>query len=208
MKIAYVRTAASIAALALFSGCANIENDQDRTRTEGALGGALLGAAIGGIIGNNSGHRTGEGMLIGGMAGGLAGLAVGDHVARKKAGYRNEEQWLDACIDHAERVNDNARAYNRKLSTRIDQLSAQIRAAKARGDIREQSSLKKQVLSLRQETRQQLKTVDLEIKEQQGVTQQSNSPGLRSRVSELRSTRSSLSSNEERLADLGNQIDV
>jgi hypothetical protein len=40
------------------------------------------------------------------------------------------------------------------------------------------------------------------------VVSQTGDSGLSSRVTQLRSTRSSLSSNQDRLADLGNQIDV
>src|SRR5690349_3263800 len=121
MKTPFLKLITSVTAVAMLSGCANIQNDQTRTRTEGALAGSVLGAGLGAIIGNQSG-RAWEGAAIGAVAGGLTGLAVGDHVARKKAGYASQEAWLDACISSAEKVNARTVAYNRSLSSKIKTL--------------------------------------------------------------------------------------
>jgi uncharacterized protein YcfJ len=207
MKNLLLRSTAAVTAIAFVTSCTNIKDDQTRTRAEGTLAGGAIGALAGGIIGHQSG-RGFEGALLGAGIGSLAGLAVGDHVARKKAKYASQEAWLDACIAQAERVNANARSYNRSLSSKISNLESRYASAKASGNKAEMRNIKQAVVSLQQESREQSKVVDNEIKEQSSVVNQTGSSGLSSRVTQLRSTRSSLSSNQDRLADLGNQIDV
>lgn len=207
MNTRILKFAAALTAGAMMASCANIQNDQTRTRTEGALAGGVLGAGLGAIIGNQSGNAW-EGAAIGAVAGSLAGLAVGDHVARKKAAYASQEAWLDACISRAEQVNANAVSYNNRLSRRIDSLRQQIAAAKASGNKSKLQGLKREVATLRSETRTQVKVVETEITEQTDVVSETGSSSLRGRVTTLKSTRTSLQSNERRLADLGNQIDV
>ncbi|TLD68326.1 hypothetical protein FEM03_23270 [Phragmitibacter flavus] len=207
MNICLPKTIAAVTALTLLSGCANIQDDGTRTRTEGALAGSVLGGIAGGIIGHQSG-RGWEGAAIGAAAGGLTGLAIGNHVANKKAAYRDEEAWLDACIARATQVNRDAVAYNNRLSNRIASLRSQVAAARASNNRSELRRLQTTVVTLRRETREQVELVDTEIDAQGEVVSETGSSNLRSRVSSLKSTRSSLRSNEERLADLGNQIDV
>jgi uncharacterized membrane protein YebE (DUF533 family) len=207
MNICLPKTFAALTALSLLSSCANIQDDGTRTRTEGALAGSVLGGIAGGIIGHQSG-RGWEGAAIGATAGGLAGLAYGNHVANKKAAYASQEAWLDACIARATQVNRDAVAYNNRLSNRIASLRSQIAAARASNNKVELRKLQSTVTTLRKETRQQVQLVESEIDAQDEVVNETGSSNLRSRVSTLKSTRSSLRSNEERLADLGNQIDV
>jgi uncharacterized protein YcfJ len=208
MKTRFLRASAALTAAAMLAGCANIQDDQTRTRAEGTGAGAALGALAGGIIGNNSGHHALQGALIGAAAGGVAGYAYGDYVARKKKAYANQEAWLQACIAEAEKANDNAVAYNDKLSTRIAQLQAKIKDAKSRGDKGELHKLKSDVLSLQNETKKQVKQVDGEISAQQQPMKETGSAELSNRLNSLRSTRSSLNQNEEKLAALNNSIDV
>lgn len=211
MKASVFNTTAALTAAALLTNCTNIKNDQTRTRAEGAGAGALLGAGLGAIIGNQSG-RAWEGAMIGGAAGALGGLAVGDHVARKKAAYKNQEAWLNACIDQAEKTNSRARSYNTSLSNKISSLEQKIKAAKASGNRGELQNLKRSALALQNETKQEIKTVNNEISEQNRVLGQAGSGGssmtLRTQVGELRSTQSSLNRNETKIADLLRSMDV
>ena len=207
MTNSLIRSSAAIAAAAFLASCANIKDDQTRTRAEGTLAGSLIGGGLGAIIGHQSGRGV-EGALIGAAAGGLVGLAVGDHVARKKSRYASQEAWLDACISHAEQVNRSAISYNNSLRNKISGLESRLAAAKRSGDKAEMRRVKQAVVVLQKETSQQVKVVDSEIQEQKTVVSQTGSSGLSSRVTTLRSTRSSLSSSQERLADLGNQADA
>ncbi|MFZ4763945.1 MAG: YMGG-like glycine zipper-containing protein [Roseimicrobium sp.] len=207
MHTSLIRTTAAITAVAFLSSCANIQNDQTRTKTEGALVGTLLGAGLGAIIGNQSGN-AGAGALIGAAAGGLVGLAVGTHVANQKQKYASAEAWLNACIANAEQVNANARAYNRSLRNKIASYESQIAQAKAIGDTRTLRNIKSAIVSEQRSINKQLETVDKEINVQGNVMNETGSPTLSNRITDLRSTRSSLSESQELLADLGNQIDV
>lgn len=210
MKIFPCKATTVLTAAAMLASCTNIKDDQTRTRAEGAGAGAVLGAGLGAIIGHQSGH-TWEGALIGGAAGSFAGLAVGDHVARKKAAYKNQEAWLNACIAQAEKTNSHARSYNASLSSKISNLEQKINGAKQKGDKTELQQLKRAVLSLQNETKQEIKAVNTEISEQNGALKQAsggNSMTLRTQVNELRSTQSSLNKNETKIADLLRRMDV
>ena len=192
------------------SSCTNIQNDGTRTRTEGALAGAVLGAGLGAILGNQSGN-AGQGALLGAALGGLGGLAYGNHVANKKAGYASEEAWLNACIAQAKQTNSSARSYNSQLSSRISALKQQIAAANASGSSSQKRNAKNAIIQLQRESNAELKKVDNEIKAQQGAlgqTSNSRASSLRSEVSSLQSTRSSMYSNIDRLASLGNSVDA
>src|SRR5215207_6352984 len=173
MTTSLIRLSAAVTAAAFLASCANIQNDQTRTRAEGTLAGSLIGGGLGAIIGHQSGHGV-EGALIGAAAGGLTGLAVGDHVARKKAKYASQEAWLDACISHAEQVNRSAISYNNSLRNKIVGLESRLAAAKRSGDSGEVRRVKQAVVVLQKETSQQVKTVDAEISEQSGVVRQTS----------------------------------
>lgn len=112
------------------SGCANIQDDGLRTRTEGTLVGSAAGAGAGALIGKLAGNTL-VGALTGGAIGGLIGLAVGNHIADKKADYASQEEWLDACIAQSQEVNAELVAYNdslRQESAHLDALSTQLAA--------------------------------------------------------------------------------
>ena len=110
------------------SGCAGM-SDSNRTRAEGAGVGAAAGTAIGALLGQIIGGDTGStlvGAAIGGAIGGAAGLAYGDHVAKQKEKYASQEDWLDACIASAEKVNSETRTYNEKLAADLKSLKKEV----------------------------------------------------------------------------------
>jgi len=107
-------TAALIVSL---SGCTNIKNDGQRTRTEGALTGAAAGAALGAGAGallkkNKQGALVGA--AAGALVGGLAGAAVGDSVAKKKEGSIQQESALDAQFELLNHKIERLKAENAK----------------------------------------------------------------------------------------------
>jgi hypothetical protein len=99
-------------------GCAT---DQQRTKAQGAGLGAAAGAAVGAAIGAAAGGKEGalKGALIGGGIGLIGGYAYATHVANLKAQYVKEEDYLDACIASAEKVNQETRQYNAYLESEI-----------------------------------------------------------------------------------------
>ncbi len=125
------------ASLVMPAGCANIQDDGTRTKTEGALVGAAAGAGIGAIIGELTGSAA-IGALIGGGIGALGGLFVGSHIADSKADYASREDWLDACIADAQETNSKLVAINNELKAEIaalDKKSAELAAAYKRKEV-------------------------------------------------------------------------
>jgi len=123
------------AATLLFTGCANIKDDQQRTKTEGALAGGVLGAVAGGALGYAIGGRSGiaVGAATGAAAGGAGGYAYGSHVAAKKKGYASNEERLRAMISEARSERQSAESYNASLRRVIAQQRSEIsRIASAR----------------------------------------------------------------------------
>ncbi len=103
-------------------GCANIQDDSDRTRAEGATTGAVVGGILGALVGQALGGDTGStlaGAAIGAAVGGASGYAYGDHVAGQKEQYANSEDWLNACIADARQTNENIIIYNFSLEKQI-----------------------------------------------------------------------------------------
>lgn len=196
----------------LLAGCAQTE-DGRLTQAQGAGLGAAGGALAGALIGSLSGN-AGRGALIGAAIGGTGGFAYGTHVANRKSEYASVEAWLDACIAQARQRNQEAIAYNSQLRDRVASLESRVRAARLAGNQSELRALRGQVASLRKEASQQAVVFRKEIEVQQSAISEAG-PGQESRISQIRSTTSELSSTTgqiegqvNRLASLENQIDV
>ncbi len=118
---------ASALALAV-AGCATNEpmDDSTRTKVEGTAIGALVGAAIGAAINGR------DGALVGAAIGGGAGFLIGNEIARRKAKYASEEDFLDGEIRYVAEYNRNASAYNRTLAERVKRLEKEAETLAAR----------------------------------------------------------------------------
>jgi len=120
--------------VSLTGGCANIQDDGTRTKTEGTLTGAgvgaALGAGLGAIFGGNT-KATLIGAAIGAGVGSLGGYFVGKHIADKKAEYASYEDWLDACIQDSEKLNADMRTYNDQLGKDVAALDKESKALAA-----------------------------------------------------------------------------
>jgi len=103
IKRSTIRTTAAILTLTMgMNSCANIKDDQTRTKTEGTLLGAGIGAVLGaGSAAIASGGNTSsilKGAAIGAIAGGALGHAYGSKVVARKAEYASNEAYLQDCI--------------------------------------------------------------------------------------------------------------
>lgn len=111
----------------ILAGCATM-TDQERTTGEGAglgaLTGAVTGAVVGAVIDGKEGAK--KGAIIGAAIGLIGGAAYGDHVANKKAEYVTQEDYLNACIAEAARVNEETRQYNAALRGDIVDLDEEV----------------------------------------------------------------------------------
>jgi len=120
----------SLVFLVGLSGCANIQNDQIRTRTEGTLTGAGIGAALGTGIAAVATRGDRDAMLIGaavgGAIGGLAGHSYGSKVAARKADYANHEAYLQGCIAELQKERRRVAASNAKTQNAIALQKAEL----------------------------------------------------------------------------------
>ncbi len=109
------------------SGCANINNDIARTKTEGTLAGAGVGAVVGGTIGYLMGGKDGLaiGAGIGTAVGGLTGFSYGTHIAEEKEKFASKEEWLNYNIGVAEKANQDILTYNNALADDINRLKVE-----------------------------------------------------------------------------------
>ncbi len=135
MKRAATLIMACMLSVSLTGGCANIQNDSTRTKTEGTLTGAGLGAALGAGLGAIFGGNTKStliGAAIGAGVGSLGGYFVGKHIADKKSEYASYEDWLDACIQDTEKLNADMAGYNAQLSKDVAALDKESKALAAK----------------------------------------------------------------------------
>lgn len=120
--------------LCLVIGCAGMK-DSTSTRAGGAGVGVATGVLIGGLIGQAVGRDTKStliGAAIGGAVGGGIGYLVGDYVAKRKAQYASEEDWLDNKIKDVAGYNNELEEFNEKTANRNKQLEKQVADLKSR----------------------------------------------------------------------------
>jgi len=158
------------------SGCVQPNmTDSQRTKAEGTgvgvIGGALIGAAIGGK----------RGAMWGAAIGGSLGYLFGSHVADEKAKYARKEDWLNACIKSARKVNKSARSYNSKLAREIAKTKRMVRLYKrgkiSRAKLRAQHRV---VEAERSKLNKMLKTAANELKAQKRVLRDARKMGKKS----------------------------
>lgn len=209
-----------LAALVL-SGCANM-SDGTRTKTEatalGAGGGALLGGLIGALAGGSDAAWVGA--AVGAGVGGIAGYAYGSHVAREKAKYASQEDWLDACIDSAEKVNRENRAYNAALEKEVRSLAAEtdtLASVYARKKVRKSALTreKKKIDAKLAEAEKTLKRSHFELENQKVALADARKSGksrqageLDREIAELKATIAELEGHTESLASMSARMAV
>lgn len=121
-----MNTATKIAMAALVSaslgGCASTESMDDATQTklEGTAIGALLGAALGAAIGGS------DGVAIGAAIGAGAGFIAGNEVAKRKAKYANDEDFLNGEVQYVAEYNRTASDYNARLAKDVRELERNV----------------------------------------------------------------------------------
>ncbi len=164
----------STAVIVSMTGCTTQPNmtDSQRTKAEGTgigvLGGALLGAAFGGR----------QGAAWGAALGGVAGYAYGSHVANEKAKYARKEDWLNACISSARKVNKSTRSYNAKLSRKIADTKKLVRLYKQNKISKSKLRAQKKLIDQERKTaNKMLKNAQNELKAQQGVLRDAKKMG-------------------------------
>ena len=208
--------------LGMMPGCANIQDDGTRTRTEGALVGTGVGAAAGAAIGGAVGGRGGAlvGLGIGAGVGLIAGLFVGAHIAEQKSKYASEEAWLDACLNQAEESNNKLRQYNADLQKQIVVMDKDIKNMQAAYDaktvdknalVAERKKIEKQIA----QNEEVIKGIDAEVAGQAKVLAdaRANKKGeeaalLDAEIASLQRQKAKLEESNQKLAAMSSRISV
>lgn len=135
----------------------------------GAAGGALVGAGAGALVGGkNKKNAMLAGAAAGAVVGAAAGTAYGDSVAKKKEGYTQTEDALDARLRAAQRQLSERHTFNLGLKYEIarhqQRLASLQRPERATGRAVEQfelrSTLANRVSELDREARSWQETID------------------------------------------------
>lgn len=176
-----IRLPIFIALMVGLSGCVQPNmSDSTRTKAEGTgvgiLGGALIGAAIGGR----------QGAAWGAAIGGSIGYLFGSHVAEEKEKYARKEDWLNACILSARKVNKSTRAYNSKLSKEIKKTKKLVRLYKKNKISKSQLRAQKRVIDNERRTaNNMLEKSQKELAAQKRVLREARKMGKKSYANRL-----------------------
>ena len=176
-----IRLPIFIALMVGLSGCVQPNmSDSTRTKAEGTgvgiLGGALIGAAIGGR----------QGAAWGAAIGGSIGYLFGSHVAEEKEKYARKEDWLNACILSARKVNKSTRAYNSKLSKEIKKTKKLVRLYKKNKISKSQLRAQKRVIDKERRTaNNMLEKSQKELAAQKRVLREARKMGKKSYANRL-----------------------
>ena len=186
---------------ALSAGCAHIQDDSTRTKAEGtavgAAGGAAVGAAAGLIAGGGNWKKALVGAAIGAVIGAIAGYAYGDHVASKKKEYATEEDWLNACIAEAQKVQQETAQYNTALAGEIQTMQAETdmlleRYAARQVEGQALESAKEKVDGKQKEAQEKLERVKFEVECQQKAVEQVSGDGQKAQLEKLEQEKAAL----------------
>ena len=200
----------------LVTGCANIQDDQQRTQAEGAAAGAVIGALIGYAIDKE------QGAAIGAVIGGGAGFVVGNEIAKRKKAYANTEDFLNAQIARVAEFNRTTLAYNNKLRREIaslDRESKRLQAQYKSGAIKKQTlvskrnALNEKIASSKklEQTLVQEQKVQSQILAEERKTRPANDPYIRKlerEVKTLQGNIDTLRSNNTQLAQIDPRLSV
>jgi hypothetical protein len=200
----------------LVTGCANIQDDQQRTQAEGAAAGAVIGALIGYAIDKE------QGAAIGAVIGGGAGFVVGNEIAKRKKAYANTEDFLNAQIARVAEFNRTTLAYNNKLRREIASLDRESRRLQAQyksGAVQKQAlaskrnALQEKIAGSKklEQTLVQEQKVQSQILAEERKTRPANDPYIRKLESEVKTLQGNietLRSNNTQLAQIDPRLSV
>lgn len=154
--------------------------DSQLVKTQATGVGALGGAALGGLIGGK------DGALLGAAVGGLAGYAYGSHVADQKSKYARTEDWLNAGIVSAKKVNRQTRSYNSKLSKKIAESKRLVKQYKQGKISKSKLRAQKKIIDReRQTANKMLKDAQKELAGQQRMLKAAKNEGKNSQARHL-----------------------
>ena len=209
------------------AGCAN---DQQTTKTQGAVigavGGAILlgglGAALGAVSGNSSNitRFAIAGAAAGAALGGMEGYKWGERVAYKKSQYATSEERLKLNIQHASNARQAAEKENKSLQDDIAELRQQIQklsadAAAGQRDSDVRQKLAGIVRQRRHDATEKVTECNQEIEDRQQALDDERAGGnpdqiaaLKSQISQLIEQRNQMEQANSELASISPRIGV
>ncbi len=210
MKFTSLAAAASL----LLSSCADTQ-DGRVTQAQGAGTGAAAGAIFGALLGAATGNYSsiGQAALIGAGVGAVGGFVYGTEVAKKKASYAKQEDFLNYAIAQAEQSNAEAVASNQKLLAEVSSLEGRYHACAAtdkKGLAKVDKDAKVQLAAIqKQDTK-----LDAQIKDYNeclngdGYGDKTESKALRAKIKSLEEQKSALQQYQRRLASAQTRIAI
>ena len=120
--------------IGVFSGQKTAEDNEGNSQVKDAtVEGAAIGAAVGGggaiLIGKDSKTALVAG-AAGAVIGGVISYSLAKRLENEKKELEKEGNDLDAQINYAKAVNENADEYNKKLSDQIKTIEADLKSGK------------------------------------------------------------------------------
>ena len=199
----------------VLTGCVT-GSDQGRTKVEGTV----LGAAVGGLAGYLIGD--GRGAAIGAAAGAGLGYLAGREVAKRKAQYATQEEFLDGEIARTAEHNQTMRAYNEKSRREVAGLQHEAETLRRAYDAgtEKQETLRARQAEVRKrlaESRQLEEDLEEELAIQTAIIQQekrelpADDPRiakLEKEVRELQANITALSESSTQLAQIDERLSV
>lgn len=198
----------------LFSSCAATA-DGRLTQAQGTGGGAAAGAILGALLGAATGNYNSIGQMaaIGAVTGAAAGFAYGTQVAKKKASYAKQEDFLDYAIAQAEQSNAEAVATNQKLLSEVQALEQRYKSVAStdkKGASKLGADAKLELASIDKQS----KKLDAQIKDYSecldgdGYGNKSQSATLRAKIKALEGQKAALQKYQQRLASAQTAIAI
>lgn len=206
-------TSLALAVSLLFTGCATTE-DGRVTQGQGAALGGLLGAGLGVALAAATGDTSMlQAAAIGAAAGGVAGFAYGSQVAKKKAQYATQEEFLDVAIAQASQDHQEAVATNAQLLAEVEALESRYGNVAQASDI-DKKTLKSDASVKMASIDKQSQKLDAQIADfnecltGEGYDNKSQSAALRTKVQSLQEEKAKLMRSKTRLANAQTRIAI
>lgn len=207
-------TSLMLAVSLLFTSCATTA-DGRKTQGQGAALGALLGAGLGVALAAATGDTSqlARAAAIGAAAGGVAGFAYGSQVAKKKAQYATQEEFLDVAIAEASQNHQEAVASNAQLLAEVEALESRY------GNVAQTNNINKR--TLKRDASVQMASIDKQSQKLdaqiadynecltgEGYDSKPQSAVLRTKVQSLQEEKAKLMRSKTRLANAQTRIAI
>jgi outer membrane lipoprotein SlyB len=194
------------------SSCASTP-DGRLTQTQGTVGGAGLGALTGLLLAAATGdtQTIATAVITGAVAGGIGGFVYGTDVAKKKANYARQEDFLDIAILQAEKDYQTAVKQNTKLAAQVQSLEQRY-GKLPKGDARGKSKLDQERQQLEKTLQGQSQTLAgrradyNECLSGEGYGNKPQSTQLRQKMKSLETEISKSQQYQKRVASAGSRV--